>query len=92
MVDFGYSEKMVAALLKHEPQISLESAIDFLSRNERNKWTHRFVGTADKCEICADYIFIHADLPANVVMIQNKSSKITNIKECQVCYNEINSY
>jgi hypothetical protein len=60
MVHFGYSEKMVLALLKHEPLISLESAIDFLSRNERDKWNHRFVGTADKCEVCASYMFIHA--------------------------------
>lgn len=92
MVHFGYSEKMVLALLKHDPLISLESAIEFMSHNDRGKWNHRFIGTADKCQVCSDKMINHAVVPANAAILQIKNGKILNPKECQVCYNEVNSY
>ena len=64
MVHFGYSEKMVLALLKHDPLISLESAIEFMSHNDRGKWNHRFIGTADKCQVCSDKMINHAVVAA----------------------------
>ena len=90
MVDFGYSEQMVLALLKLDPLISLESAIDLLSHNDRGKWNHRFIGTADKCEVCADKVINHS-VAANAIL-QIKNANIKNPKECQVCYNEVSNY
>jgi len=92
MMHFGYSEKMILALLKNDPLISMESAIDFLSHNDRSKWNHRFIGTAEKCEVCADKMINHAAGAANMVISQIKNGNIKNPKECQVCYNEANSY
>ena len=85
---------MIEALLKHEPLITLETAIDNLNRNEKGKWNHRFISTADSssCEICQDQMINHSLAIGNASLVQMNNDKIKNPKECQVCYNEIESY
>lgn len=83
---------MISSLYKQNSLITLESAIECLSHNDRGKWNHRFMGTADKCEVCADKMINHSVAAGNAQIMQVKNENIKNPKECQVCYNEINSY
>ena len=61
---------MISSLYKQNSFISLESAIECLSHNDRGKWNHRFMGTADKCEVCADKMINHSVVAGNAPILQ----------------------